>query len=121
MNLINVVDSFSKNVAGIKPSVGGNIKEKDTVLKNEGIVPGTVKDEPGRDEVVAIVGKLNEMSSIFNDNIIRFTMDDKTNSIVVKVIDSETDEIIREIPNKHSRELLEHFKENLGVLIDKSI
>ncbi len=125
MSIINIVDSFS-NIAGVKSSEKANAQSsgpavKDSALNERLTSSGKEKGVLFREEVDAVVSELNKMSSMLNNNIIRFTLDDRTNNIVVKVIDSETDEVVREIPTKHSRELLEHFREKLGVLLDKSI
>ena len=68
--------------------------EGNSVGKNESHDSGADKrDNPGIDEVKSVVKELNRMSSMFNDNIIRFTLDENTKRIIVKVIDSETEEV----------------------------
>jgi len=115
MSLISLVDSFSKTMASSKAAVhdSGSSAVRDAVKDN--------RDNPTMKETESVVDELNKMSSMFNDNLIRFTLDHDTKRIVVKVIDSDTEEVVREIPERHSIRLLNHFREQMGVLFDKSI
>lgn len=48
-----------------------------------------------------------------------FSYHDETNRISIKVIDQETDKVIREIPPEDSLELLEKIWEIAGIIVDE--
>ncbi len=48
-----------------------------------------------------------------------FSIHEKTNEIVVKVIDSETDQLIREIPNEKVLDMVAKICEMAGILVDE--
>lgn len=48
-----------------------------------------------------------------------FAVDDATNRISIKVIDKETDEVIREIPPEESLEMLAKIWELAGLIMDE--
>lgn len=48
-----------------------------------------------------------------------FSIHDKTKEIMVKVIDSETDEVIREIPPEKILDLVAKIWEMVGILVDE--
>jgi len=48
-----------------------------------------------------------------------FSIHEKTNEIMVKVFDSETDELIREIPNEKVLDMVAKICEMAGILVDE--
>ncbi|HGY10805.1 MAG TPA: flagellar protein FlaG [Desulfobacterales bacterium] len=50
---------------------------------------------------------------------LNFKMHKESGRIIIRVIDSETDKVIREIPPKKILELADHMKEMIGTLFDK--
>ena len=55
----------------------------------------------------------------YNERI-RFTYNEETNSIIMRVVDSSTDEVIREIPSKQAIKILKYLQEYTGLLVDES-
>jgi len=53
------------------------------------------------------------------DTSLNFSIDEKTKSLVVKVIDSETEKVIRQIPPEEVLVIRERIQELLGALYDK--
>jgi flagellar protein FlaG len=51
---------------------------------------------------------------------LRFSFDDRLNDVVVKVIDGETDKVIREIPPEELRNLHIRLREAIGILLDET-
>ncbi|HOW83483.1 MAG TPA: flagellar protein FlaG [Spirochaetota bacterium] len=70
-------------------------------------------------EIYESLDRLNAAMSDFNERI-SFSYHEKTNRIIVKVIDSHTNEVVREIPPKDMIKLLEHLKDSMGILVDES-
>jgi len=50
-----------------------------------------------------------------------FSLDDKTGKTVIKVIDKETGDVIRQIPPEEALKLSAHMQEMVGILFDKGI
>ena len=73
----------------------------------------------GDEEIARIVGNLNRETAVMKEKI-SFSYNEKTHTIVMRVHDSETGDIIREIPGKDSLKLLEHIRQYLGLLVDES-
>ena len=55
----------------------------------------------------------------FFNRKIRLEVEDELNIMIVKVIDKETDKVIRQIPSKEIVELSKHAKDLKGLLINK--
>ena len=63
---------------------------------------------------------LNQIKTITEDGLysVRFERDSGSNTLVVKIVDSETDEVIRQIPQEELLELSKHLEELNGNLVD---
>lgn len=55
------------------------------------------------------------------DRKLQFQVNKELGSVIVKVIDSSTDKVIREIPSAEIQKLQIRIKEALGLLFDESI
>ncbi len=63
---------------------------------------------------------INQIRAITEDGLysVRFERDGNTDALIVKVVDSETDEVIRQIPPKELLHLNEQLREMSGNLVD---
>ena len=64
--------------------------------------------------------KLNQVMDLFNYSI-RFTLDDESKRMVVKVVNSETDEVVRQIPPKEMLQLMNRLDQVVGVILDEKV
>ncbi len=85
-------------------------REIETFLKKN----KSIKSE----EIKLAIDKLAKSSSIFNKRV-KIYVNKEINRIVVKVIDTTTDKVIKEIPPEEIQHLIAKIRETLGVLIDE--
>ncbi len=71
-------------------------------------------------EVARIAEQIQKISDMF-DRKLQFQVSNELGQVIVKVIDSSTDKIIREIPSAEIQKLQIRIKEALGLLFDESI
>jgi flagellar protein FlaG len=71
-------------------------------------------------KIKQVVEQIQNISNMF-DRKLQFSVNEELNSVIVKVIDSNTDKVIREIPSAEIQNLQLRIKETLGVLFDESI
>lgn len=71
-------------------------------------------------QVSQIAEQLQHISGMF-DRKLQFRVNHELNDVIVKVIDSRTDKVIREIPSAEIQKLQLRIKEALGLLFDESI
>lgn len=60
---------------------------------------------------------MQRLSSAFNRHL-SFSVNQKLDSIVVKVVDSQTDKVVREIPPAELQHVYEAIRETIGLLFD---
>ena len=63
---------------------------------------------------------LNQIKAITEDGLysVRFERDSGTEDLIVKIVDSETDEVIRQIPPEELLNLSKHLRELSGNLVN---
>ncbi len=66
-----------------------------------------------------MVRDLQRVSETFNRHL-SFSINEKLGQVVVKVIDDDTDKVVREIPPTELQHVYEKIREVLGLLFDKS-
>lgn len=72
----------------------------------------------GQKEIDAAVDKANKV--LFKNNShLQFRIHDKTNEVMVKIIDDETGEVLREIPPEKMLDLVAKIWEIAGILVDE--
>jgi flagellar protein FlaG len=96
------------------------IKEKMQVQNEE------IKKQRGDSEFISdedlrgLVNALENGIKQFNRRL-KFDVNKEINRIVVKIIDKDTDKVIREIPSSEIQNLLEKVREAIGLLFDIEI
>jgi len=80
-------------------------------------IEDTMKTEPPV-SMDAILGELADVSAALNKRL-SFTVNEKLGQVVVKVIDTSTDKVIREIPPKELQHVHERIREVIGILFDE--
>nr|AGS53152.1 putative flagellin FlaG [uncultured bacterium contig00060] len=63
---------------------------------------------------------LQRISNAFNRKL-QYVVDHNSNQVIVKVIDKETDKVIKELPPEELQRLHRNLKEAIGVLFDEMV
>jgi flagellar protein FlaG len=72
------------------------------------------------EEVRRSVELLEQTFRLFNKKL-RFSVNEEINRVVVKVLDANTDKLIKEIPPAEIQRLIARIKETIGLLFDEQI
>jgi uncharacterized FlaG/YvyC family protein len=70
-------------------------------------------------DLKSVARDLQRVSEAFNRRL-SFSLNEKLGQVVVKVIDVDTDKVVREIPPTELQRVYERIREVIGLLIDKS-
>lgn len=70
------------------------------------------------EEVFRSIERANEKVMVKNTEL-RFSVHDKTNEIIVKVMNTATQEVIREIPSEQVLDMIASFMEIAGLYVDE--
>ncbi|MGX9786690.1 flagellar protein FlaG [Janthinobacterium lividum] len=75
--------------------------------------------EPSREELDQAVSELNQSPQVKTQGL-QFSIDEDSQRTVVKVIDQETQEVLRQIPTREALEIAKSFASAKGQLISQS-
>ena len=89
------------------------------------IIEQLVQAMPGNDESVsrqeiAAAADIERISLAFNKKL-QFIVDHQSNEVIVKVIDGETDKVIKVLPPEELQRLHNKLKETIGFLFDQRV
>jgi len=76
------------------------------------------KAPPTPIELQSIITDVQKVSAAFNRKL-AFSVNEKLGQVVVKVVDSETDKVVREIPATELQHVYERIREVIGLLFDE--
>ncbi|EPR14356.1 flagellar protein FlaG [Ruminiclostridium papyrosolvens] len=116
----NSISSKSNNADIQKISTIGKPDRTLTTTKSISQINDYDKDNMPVSERVVIeaIQKANKAISGGNRRF-EFSIHEKTNEIVVKVFDSDTNELVREIPNEKVLDMVAKMCEMAGILVDE--
>lgn len=70
------------------------------------------------EEVQVVLDKMNEFMGSGQHNL-NFSIDKDTEDMVVKVMDTETNEVIRQFPSEETLKLAKHIEGMLGLILNE--
>ena len=71
-------------------------------------------------EVKKAIGSVSQMLTEKNIDL-KWNFDDKSNSIVIKFIERESNKLIRQVPSEEILKLRQHITEMLGMIYDQKL
>ena len=96
--------------------------EANKVVKSKAKIHEMAKEQHSKvvDEtkIIAAIEKANKSINMYNRKL-EFSIHDATKEIMVKVIDTETDEIIKEIPSEKILDMVAKMWELAGIFMDE--
>ena len=107
------VGADTENIIG-KQRIGQVVAKK--VLAPEASQQSMTSKEVVEDALQIV----NRTMESYNTEL-RFALDDESKEMVVKVIDTRDNSVVRQIPADHVLKMVAHIKEMLGTVIDKFI
>ncbi|MBN1524812.1 MAG: flagellar protein FlaG [Spirochaetales bacterium] len=82
--------------------------------------PPPLEEEMSTEDMKIALDALARAASVFNKRL-SFSVNESIGRIVVKIIDNETDKVIKEIPEPAMQRLLARLKEAVGLIVDETI
>ena len=83
------------------------------------VVQGS-KEAPPVEVLADAVDQLNEHAQGVQRNL-AFSVDDSSGRTVVRVVDTQTEEVIRQIPSEEMLVLIRNFSESIGNIFDEVV
>ena len=91
--------------------------ERGETVENAAAPHSGAREKPDLKQVTA---ELEQISLAF-DRRLKFVVDQDSREIIIKVIDNETDKVIKELPPEELRRLHDRISETIGFLFDTMV
>lgn len=85
------------------------------------VANGSREQEPQPVTVTGVQDAVEEINKVLHymNERLEFSVHEATNRVMVRVLDRETDEVLREIPPEQILDLVAKLQELVGLLVDK--
>ena len=112
--------SVSASLVSQRPDMGNTaaVSTTDASRANTQAQAANQATEMSVEEVEAAVEKLNEFMENGQHNL-NFSVDKDTENLVVKVMDKNTQEVIRQFPSEETLKLAKHIEGMLGLIFNE--
>jgi len=105
--------------APVKESSGRKLKEKPSLKTEEINFPkGAGDDKLSREELGEML-KVAQRVIFGSDTHYEFRLHEKTGTMMCKLVDNETDEIVKEIPSEKILDMVAGIWELVGIIVDE--
>jgi flagellar protein FlaG len=91
--------------------------ERGEAVENAGAPHSSAHEKSDLKQVTAELEKI----SLAFDRRLKFVIDSDSRDIIIKVIDNETDKVIKELPPEELRRLHDRISETIGFLFDTMV
>jgi len=93
------------------------MEQKAAIEKALAALPGSRQSAPTLEKTTS---DIQHISLVFNSRL-KFIIDHESNEILIKVIDNETDKVIKVLPPEELQRLHSRIRETIGVLFDRMV
>ena len=129
---MNTIGSFVQSLAmeghTIHASPVSSSKPNTDVLRNseDSLVTQTASDVAANlannvAEIKADAQQLEKMSELISGRKLQFNVNNELGSVIVKIVDPNTDQVLKEIPSKDIQNLKINIRKAIGILFDDFI
>ena len=95
--------------------------QEKTIPKPQAVhAPLPPEEEMSAEDIKTALDALALAASVF-DKKLSFSVNESIGRIVVKIIDTQTDKVIKEIPPPAMQKLIAHLKDAVGLFVDETI
>jgi flagellar protein FlaG len=103
--------------AGMADRTQGSVRR----MPSEAVpAPNVDRPKPDVPEIEIVTSELQAVANLLNRRL-KFSINDDLGQVVVRVIDTRTDKVIKELPPKALQRLHVRIQEAVGLLIDEQI
>ena len=121
MEVTNIGQQLTAMDRRLEGSVNSSLRSTAVALQTaENAAKASQPEKANEERVSRIADQIQQVANVF-DRKLSFQVKKELVEVIVKVIDSNTDKVIREIPSAEIQKLQIRIKEALGLLFDESI
>lgn len=119
-NVSNESLSNSNNISIVKNDVNTDTINSSTVNTSAKFIDDSVTNEVFTKKLDKALADLNK--TMFNaDRKLDYQVHEQTNTIMIKILDTDTNEVIKELPPENRLDVIAKLREMAGIIVDDKI
>ena len=119
INSVNFQTTSAKPVSEPAQSVGVDLSAVAASMSAASAqMQNKAQGQPSQDEIQHAIASANKRAQFGHTNA-QFSYHDETHTISVKIMDAETNEVIKEIPSEETLEMISKMWELAGIMVDE--
>ena len=119
LEVANIGQQLTAMDRRLEGSVNSSLRTTTAALQTADSAVQAENAKQSEKKILKVVEQIQNISNVF-DRKLQFRVNKELDEVVVKVIDSTTDKVIREIPSAEIQNLHIRIQEALGLLVDES-
>lgn len=123
---MNTISTYGKTMAMDGQKVYNSLSKKTPIEPVKTPMASSAAEvleniEQNKAQIEASAKELQRLSDMVTGNKLKFTVNDELNKVVVTVVNSSTNEVIRQIPSEDLQRIQARMKHAIGLLFDEMI
>lgn len=123
---MNTISTYGKTMAMDGQKVYNSLSKKTSIEPVKTPMASSAAEvleniEQNKAQIEASAKELQRLSDMVTGNKLKFTVNDELNKVVVTVVNSSTNEVIRQIPSEDLQRIQARMKHAIGLLFDEMI
>ncbi len=120
------ISSVAQVAAEYKPNIGSVVTKEANITHSQEQMQKKVSakkfddDNVDKNALKSQTEKLNQVVDLFSHQL-RFEIDDRSEKVIVKIVDKDTGETIRQIPPEVMLNTMARIDEVLGMMLDEKV
>jgi flagellar protein FlaG len=125
---MNTISTIGQTMAMDGQRVYNNVsaQQGSNIIKKTETLPSTAAEvtenlEQNYENTKATAQELQRLSDIVSGNKLKFNVNNELGKVIVSVVDSSTNEVIKQIPSEDLQKIQLRMKQAIGLLFDEII
>lgn len=125
---MNTISTIGQTMAMDGQKVYNNVsaQQGSNIIKKTETLPSTAAEvtenlEQNYENTKATAQELQRLSDIVSGNKLKFNVNNELGKVIVSVVDSSTNEVIKQIPSEDLQKIQLRMKQAIGLLFDEII
>ena len=115
----NVTNSYTADVKSVQsvPDISSNVTSGAEAMVANNVIESNQKNAPSENTIKQAVSDINKR--INPNTVAKYGFHDETNRVTIKIVDKNSDKVIKEFPAEETLDMIAKVWEIAGILVDE--
>mgnify|MGYP002518115603 CR=1 FL=1 len=115
----NVTNSYTADVKSVQsvPDISSNVTSGAEAMVANNVIESNQKNAPSENTIKQAVSDINKR--INPNTVAKYGFHDETNRVTIKIVDKNSDKVIKEFPAEETLDMIAKVWELAGIMVDE--